>query len=214
LYRSGNLSLQEFAMTTFHSLALAMAASILVPIAASAATAVDIDARANASNTTDRTVSTNFRALTLTRGIYEITPVDRGGAGGFTAMTVWNSVQGCDGLGENCRRGWFWRVDAISDGDNLVPSGNGGTSSRFTLTDDRFATAGAAFANADANGSALFKLLADDTVYFGVTDTPANDNAGGVSFDLERVGEVPLPLPAALLLGGVAMLGAVRTRRG
>lgn len=201
-------------MKTFRNIALALAASAFLPVAASAATAVDIDAKANASNTTDRTVSTNFLALTLQRGIYEITPVDRGGAGGFTAMTVWNSVQGCDGTGAGCSQGWFWRVDAISAGDNLVPSGNGGTSSRLNLTSDRFATAGAAFAVADANGPALFKLLADDTVYFGVTDTPINDNRGGVSFDLERVSDVPIPLPAALLVGGVAMLGAVRARRG
>ncbi|WP_111404763.1 MULTISPECIES: hypothetical protein [Meridianimarinicoccus] len=201
-------------MTSFRNFALTVAASVILPMAASAATAVDIDAKANSSNTTDRTVSTNFLALTLERGVYEITPIDRGGAGGFTALTVWNNVQGCNGLGEGCSKGWFWRVDLISEGDNLQPSGNGGTSSRINLTSDRFSTAGAAFAAADASGPALFKLLADDTVYFGVTDTPIGDNAGGVSFDLERVGAVPLPLPAALLLGGVGLLGAVRARRG
>lgn len=201
-------------MKTFQTLAIAAAAAVFLPLAASAATAVDIDAQANSSNTRDRTDATNFIALTLQRGIYEITPVDRGDTTGFTSMTVWNAVSGCDGSGQGCSQGWLWFVDLVSDGDNLEPSGNGGTSTRIQLTDDRFSTPDAAYANADANGPALFKLLADDTVYFGITDRPIGDNAGGVSFDIARVGEVPLPLPAALLVGGVAMLGAVRARRG
>lgn len=202
-------------MKNIRSIALGLVACVFLPVAASAATAFDIDARTDASNTTDRSVSANFQALTLTRGTYRIMPVDRGAAGGFTALNVWNNVRGCDAVGAGCSKGWLWIVDVISDGNNLMPSkDDAGTSSRFRLTTDIFSTAGAAFSDADANGPALFSLLADDTVYFGLTDTPIRDNIGGVSFDLERVGAVPLPLPAALLLGGVAMLGAVRSRRG
>lgn len=203
-------------MNSIRTLVLGLLTSAFLPVAAVAATALDIDGRTNASNTTDRSVSANFQSLTLSSGVYRITPIDRGAAGGFTALNVWNNVRGCDGAGTGCSQGWLWILDVISDGDNLMPSKDtAGTSSRFRLTSDVFSTAGAAFADADANGPALFKLLANDTVHFGLTDTPVTDNIGGVSFDLERVSAaVPVPLPAALLLGGVAMLGAVRSRRG
>lgn len=200
-------------MTTFRAISLALAATLFLPFAAAAATTIDIDAKANASNTFDRANATNFQEFALQRGVYTITPVNRLGDGGFDAMSVWNRNLGCEPTGAGCAQGWFWRVDLISAGNNLVPSTTGGSSTRINLTKDRFSTAANAFLVADANGPALFKLFANDTVFFGITDTPITDNRGGVSFNLERVSDVPIPLPAALLMGGVAMLGAVRTRR-
>lgn len=188
-------------MTIFRSFVLAatLVATPLAAVAAPVAT-VDMDARANASTTAGDVSS--FVTLALDAGTYSIDPI----SGTFDALSVWRNNSGCDADGANCRQGYFWRVDISWDGGNEQLQVNSNS--------PLFADPADALALAQTQVFPTFTLAADDTVSFGLFDSPINDNRGGVSFELNPVAPVPLPATALILLSGLGLIGGLRARRG
>jgi len=180
-----------------------VAPAFLMPVAAHASTLVlDLDAQINSNDSSSESDLSNFLAIDLTPGTYEITPV----IGEFEALTVWDKVTGCVD-GKDCTEGWFWLVNVVSE------SGTDFDTLRFGLSETIFDAPAAAFAAAQANGPASFTLTQSDTVFFGFFDTPSRDNRGGVSFELDRLSAVPLPATALALIAACGLLGGLRARR-
>ena len=166
---------------------LAAIALALAPAAADAAV-LDIPATDGVGATLD-----------LAAGVYDVTPVDRGGAGGFTAWTAWASVAGCDGAGADCATGWIMSYTYASPSLGTVAvSGDG-----------MFATPALAF---PSGVPSRFTLATREPVRFFIADDPYADNSGGVSLSVTPAAVVPLPGAAALLATALAALGAARRR--
>jgi hypothetical protein len=63
------------------------------------------------------------------------------------------------------------------------------------------------------NFSYDFSLSAKTTLDFTLRDYYVNDNAGGISLKLAQIGVVPEPMPGAMLLAGLGVVGYCARRR-
>ncbi len=179
-------------------LALALAA---VPIVSSAATVttVDVDALANSAPAGD---TSNFVEINLDAGTYAVDPI----SGKFDALSVWSKNVGCDASGSNCTRGFFWRVEIVWNA--------GADFLQLNSSTPLLADPAAALALAQTRLFSTFTLAAPGIVKFGLVDINPGDNRGGVSFDINKITPIPLPVGVLGLLTGLGLLGALRARRG
>lgn len=151
--------------------------------------------------------------VALDAGTYEITAF--GSADGaqysFDGFTVWSSVAGCDGNGENCSQGWRWAFRLVGDPND--PTGSLVASYSTGL----YSTALAALAEAKLDDPFQFLLPSSTTVYFYFRDNPYTDNSGGISLELTQVSQTPpnnsVPAPGVVLLLGAGLLGLGFARR-
>ncbi len=188
-------------MSSFRTLALVVAV-LSAPLTAIAAPVAIVNMDAKANGSTDNADVSNFVSLALDAGTYSITPIEDD----FTALSVWNNNAGCDADGANCGKGFFWRVDISWDGGN--------EQLRLNSNSPLFADPEDALALAKTQVFPTFTLAANDTVRFGLFDSPIGDNRGGVSFELNSVAPIPLPATAVVLLSGLGLIGGLRARRG
>lgn len=111
--------------------------------------------------------------ITLPAGTYTLHVIGQADGGNYDAWTRTELIDGCDGNGENCTKGWehkyFYQL--------------GNTDSVKVDRTDRYSTASAALANPPADVS--FTLTEDTEVQFYVVDggDPTN-NQGGVSLQV------------------------------
>lgn len=171
--------------------------------AASAATIVNLDGRTNTS-----VGGANGVLLNLAAGVYEVTFVEDQ----YTAFTRWNSVSGCDSVGEHCRTGWENSARIVAGGveylfgDANASGGYGPKAGELAY----FATPDASLAHAVANYSLRFTLSEAGSVRFYIHDTPVTDNHGGVSLS---VAAVPEASTWAMLVAGFGLVGVGMRRR-
>jgi hypothetical protein len=140
----------------------------------------------------DSTVLDNAVTLTLDAGKYDVKYVSG-------AWTPWADVLGCDQNGAYCENGWvnsFYYETASTSwwiGDGI-----------------RYATAAQAEANGIATNVLQVTLTQAGTLTLSLPDGFAGDNTGTVTLS---VSAVPEPSEAAMLAGGLLLMGAMLRRR-
>lgn len=138
----------------------------------------------------------NTVELALAAGTYEVTPVNDPNEA-WNAWSKSGAVEGCDGSGENCTKGFIHQYTVVIGGVSTLVQGGG-----------KYSTAAAAFANASPF---TFSIANPQQVGFLIFDTNYSDNSGGVSLS---VSQVPLPAAAWLFLSAIAgMAGVKRAKR-
>lgn len=163
-----------------------------------AALTVEFDAKDNGA-TPAESYADRFVPFTLDAGTYSVTLFE----GAFMALSVWNSIAGCD-LDGNCTKGWLAKYTIVDE--------QGGALLSYSSQTIR-STESAALADAQADGPQTLINPADQTLYVGLFDSPTTDNQGGMSLRIENTTPIPLPAGGLLVLSGLATLAAVRRRR-
>lgn len=176
----------------------AAAAAFLAAAPASALT-IDIGAQSQAGTTVSQKLA-NYVDVALGAGSWDLTYI----SGAYKAWNAWGAVQGCDGSGANCSRGYLTSFEVLdAGGAQLLSVASAGI----------FESEVVALSAAQLNGAVSLTLASAQTVYIGISDSALLDNIGGLSLEIAAAADVPAPAAGGLLAAGLAGIAALRRRR-
>ncbi len=119
-----------------------------------------------------------YHQLTLEKGSYVATPI-KGDDDDFTAWNAWSGVADECTSPTECKRGWLTSFNAWCQDFRSAPNN--------TIKNRSFRSEDIATAIAHAN-SLPFRLTRRSFVNFFIADTLDDDNIGGLTIRLEKIG--------------------------
>ncbi|WP_432455194.1 MULTISPECIES: hypothetical protein [unclassified Agarivorans] len=170
---------------------------LTVMSSSASATIINISGRTNAS-----LAGSNALNVSLEPGDYQLSFVQDV----YTAFNRFGSVRACDGLGENCVRGWENTVGYIIDDITYWYGESQGIAGLGPINPGDGYYSSAVYSLAKSSGLfANFHLDSVTNVGFYIPDSNIGDNIGGVSLELNSVPEPATWLTLILILVGLTL---------